>query len=127
MLPGPPTCRYRITPWRSTMKVVGTAVMFHRGRVAYVTDVGVDHAASGNDCTYFNLSFYRPVSDAIEMGIRRLYHGTMMYSMKAQRGFQTTDIFLFHRPKNRLLRRLFIPLFAAHRAFKSWFIQRHYF
>ena len=117
----------RIYTARKNGRIVGTAVLFHRDGVAYVTDVGVDHVATGNDCTYFNLSFYRPVSDAIGLGVQRLYHGTMMYPMKAQRGFQTTDIYLFHRPRNRLLRTLFIPLFAAHRAFKSRFIRRHYF
>jgi predicted N-acyltransferase len=108
-------------------KIVGATVMFHQNGVAYLTDVGVDHAATGNDFTYFNISYYRPISDAIEMGLKRIYYGTMMYSMKAQRGCSTTDIFLFHRPRKRLLRRLFVPLFAAHRAFKSRFIRRHYF
>jgi predicted N-acyltransferase len=108
-------------------QLVGTIIMFHRNSVAYVTDVGVDHEATGNDFTYFNLSYYRPISDAIAMGMKRIYYGTMMYSMKADRGCTTTDIFLFHRPRPRFLRKLFKPLFAAHRAFKSWFIQRHYF
>jgi len=108
-------------------RIVGTIVMFHRNGVAYVTDVGVDHAATGNDFTYFNLTYYVPVADAIEAGIARIHYGTMMYSMKSDRGCKTTEIHVYHRPRNRLLRILFIPLFAAHRAFKSWFIQRHYF
>jgi len=107
--------------------IVGTIVMFHRNRVGYVTDVGVDHAATGNDFTYFNLSYYVPVTDAVISGIERIHYGTMMYSMKSDRGCRTTEIHLYHRPRNRLLRRFTVPLFAAHRAFKYRFIQRHYF
>jgi len=108
-------------------EIVGTIVMFHRNAVAYVTDVGVDHGATGNDFTYFNLSYYRPVSDAIGMNMKRIYYGTMMYQMKAQRGCTTTEILLYHRPGNRLFRWFLIPIFAFHRSFKAWFIKRHYF
>lgn len=107
--------------------IVGTIIMFHRNAVAYVTDVGVDHRATGNDFTYFNLSYYRPVADAIDMDMKRIYYGTMMYQMKAQRGCTTTEIYLYHRPRHRLFRWILIPVFAVHRAFKTWFIKRHYF
>ena len=108
-------------------EIVGTIIMFHRNAVAYVTDVGVDHLATGNDFTYFNLSYYRPVFDAIGMNIKRIYYGTMMYQMKAHRGCTTMEIYLYHRPRHRLFRMLLIPLFAVHRSLKTWFIKRHYF
>ncbi|MGD2129435.1 MAG: peptidogalycan biosysnthesis protein [Lysobacterales bacterium] len=108
-------------------EIVGTIIMFHRNAVAYVTDVGVDHRATGNDFTYFNLAYYRPVSDAIVMKMNRIYYGTMMYRMKAQRGCETTEIYLYHRPMRRLFRWLLVPLFAVHRLLKGGFIKWHYF
>lgn len=108
-------------------QIVGTIIMFHRNAVAYMTDVGVDHRATGNDFTYFNLTYYRPVSDAIGMNINRIYYGTMMYQMKARRGCTTTETYLYHRPRHRLFRLLLVPLFAVHGALKAWFIKRYYF
>ena len=112
---------------RKKGEIIGTIVLFHRNSVAYVTDVGVDHRASGNDFTYFNLAYYQPIFDSIEMKMKRIYYGTLMYTMKAHRGCSTTDIFLYHRPRKHLLRWLFVPLFASHRVLKTWFIKRHYF
>jgi predicted N-acyltransferase len=105
-------------------KIVGTIIMFHRNGVAYVTDVGVDHEAAGNDFTYFNLTYYNPVADAIAMQIKRLYLGTLMYKMKSRRGCSTIEMYLYHRPRFRQLQVAARPLFAIHSRFKSWFINR---
>ena len=106
--------------------IIGTIIMFHRKGVAYVTDVGVDHETAGNDFTYFNLTYYRPVSDAIAMQIRRLYYGTLMYSMKSRRGCSTMQMYLYHKPRFRLQQLLAGPFFGIHFRLKSWFIKRYY-
>lgn len=108
-------------------KIVGTILMFHRNEIAYVTDVGVDHRSTHNDFTYFNLSYYQPIFDAIGMKLKRIYYGTLMYTMKAHRGCTTTEIFLYHRPRRRLFRWLCVPIFTVHRTLKAWFIRRNYF
>lgn len=104
--------------------IVGTTILFHRGGIAYVSDVGVDHDTCGNDFTYFNLTYYRPFADAIAMGIERIYYGTMMYTMKAKRGCSAVETSLFYRPRSRLLQIASAPLFTAHASIKSWFIRR---
>jgi predicted N-acyltransferase len=106
--------------------IIGTAFLFHRQSIAYLIDVGVDHATAGNDFTYFNLTYYRPTADAIAMGIKRTYYGTMMYTMKSRRGCATTPTYLYHKPRFPLLQMAAGPLFAIHRRFKSWFINRFY-
>lgn len=107
--------------------IIGTTIMFHRKGIAYLIDVGVDHETAGNDFTYFNLTYYKPTADAIGMGIRRIYYGTMMYKMKSRRGCATKQMYLYHKPRLRLLQTAAIPLFFIHRHFKSWFINRCYF
>ncbi|MDH3689607.1 MAG: hypothetical protein OEU36_09050, partial [Gammaproteobacteria bacterium] len=77
-----------------------------------------------NDFTYFNLTYYRPMADAIAMQIKRLYYGTLMYTMKSKRGCSTTEIYLYYKPRFFLLQVVVVPLFAIHLRFKSWFINR---
>jgi predicted N-acyltransferase len=107
-------------------RIIGTTILFHRDGVGYVTDVGVDHEKTGNDFTYFNVAYYRPVEDAIAMNIRRLYYGTLMYSLKSRRGCSTLQMYLYHRPRNRLMQIAARPFWAAHLRFKTWFINRFY-
>jgi predicted N-acyltransferase len=107
-------------------KIIGTIIMFHRKGIAYVTDVGVDHKVAGNDFTYFNLTYYSPTRDAIAMQIKRLYYGTLMYTMKSKRGCSTLEMYLYHKPRFRLLQVVAGPLFAFHLRFKTWFINRFY-
>lgn len=106
--------------------IIGTSFLFHRQDIAYVVDVGVDHATAGNDFTYFNLTYYRPTADAVRKRIKRIYYGTMMYAMKSRRGCATTPLYLYHKPRRRLLRAAAGPLFSIHRSFKSWFVNRFY-
>jgi len=103
-------------------KIIGTTILLHRRGIGYMADVGVDHAASGNDLTYFNIVFYRPIDDAIAMPLKRIYYGTMMYGLKANRGCSTMKTYLYYKPRFRLLQPIMVPLFKIHSRLKSWFI-----
>ena len=53
---------------------------------------------AGNDFTYFNLCFYRPISDAIYNNIKTIYYGNAMYEMKRKRGCKVRHTQIFYKP-----------------------------
>ncbi len=79
----------------------GVCIQLKSSTEGYLTLVGVDHAASGNDSSYFNLFFYVPIATAISTGLERLHYGRHMYAMKRKRGCRFTDTYFFYKPKNR--------------------------
>ncbi len=83
-------------------KLTGVQVLFKRNKVGYLPLIGIDHEMAGNDYTYFNMSFYRPIMDAISDETKRLYSGLGMYEMKARRGYRTSDLYIYYKSFNKI-------------------------
>lgn len=94
--------------------LVGFSALQRRGSVAYLNSVGIDREATRRDFTYFNLVYYRPISDAIATGIRRIYFGTAMYGLKARRGCRTSRLQILYKGASRLRHFALRPYFAFH-------------
>ena len=58
--------------------------------------IGVNHDTGRAAAAYFNLTYNRPIEDAIAAGHRRVYFGTAAYETKARRGCgcMETDFYL---------------------------------
>jgi len=67
-------------------QIVGVCLLLKRKATGFCPLMGVDREMAGNDFTYFNLCYYRPVSYAIHKNIKKMYYGTAMYEMKRKRG-----------------------------------------
>jgi len=82
--------------------MIGMALQLKRNGTAFSPIVGVDHDRSGNDATYFNLCYYRPIADAIQNKMTRIYFGFGMYELKARRGCRVLPVYVYFKSKNRL-------------------------
>jgi len=78
--------------------ITGVCILLERNNIGYLPIVGVDHYKTANDFTYFNISFYKPISDAISEGITRLYFGRGMYELKARRGCSSKSVYTYYKP-----------------------------
>jgi predicted N-acyltransferase len=67
-------------------RLMGTGLFLRWRGSLYTPLVGIDHDLSGNDATYFNIIYDRPISDAIARRDRRIYFGKGMYGVKIRRG-----------------------------------------
>lgn len=81
----------------------GVSIQLSSRTEGHVAFVGVDHAAAGNDHSYFNLFFYEPIGRAIAKGQKHLYFDRLMYPAKRRRGCRFIDTWFFYKPhrKNR--------------------------
>jgi predicted N-acyltransferase len=84
-------------------KITGVSVMLQHDGVAWGDYVGFDYEAAGRDFTYFNLLFHRPIIDAIDRGLKRLYYGRGQYRLKQRRGCTLCDSSVFYKPRRRIL------------------------
>lgn len=91
--------------------ISGVSLLLRRGPVGHSLMVGVDHDYAGNDATYFNISVYRPIQDAIQSRMRRLYMGNAQYVLKQRRGSLTSYCYLFYKS----------PKWAQNAAARAWF------
>jgi predicted N-acyltransferase len=82
-------------------ELMGVALQLKTNRTAYSPIVGVDHDLSGNDATYFNLCYYKPIADAIENKIGRIYFGFGMYELKAKRGCRFLPVHVYFRSNRK--------------------------
>jgi predicted N-acyltransferase len=97
-------------------RVTGGSVDLRRNGYQFTPYVGVDHEAAGNDFTYFNMAYYRPIMRAIESGIPRLNWGTAFYDIKTRRGAKVYNSYIFHKSPDGIhhfLARLWFKLHAA--------------
>ncbi len=83
-------------------RLTGVKVLLKRNKVSYMRLIGIDHEMAGNDFTYFNIGYYRPIMDAISDKIKRLYYGPAMYEMKARRGCRTSDLYIYYKSFNKI-------------------------
>lgn len=78
--------------------LIGVCVLLRRNASCHISVIGVDHESAGNDFTYFNLAFYRPIMDAISDRMKRVYCGQTQYALKTRRGFKLSNTYTFYRP-----------------------------
>jgi hypothetical protein len=112
---------------RKGCHITGTHILLKRGEIGHQNMVGVDHDLAGNDFTYFNIVFYRPITDAIAWGIKRLWLGVAMYDLKRRRGCKLSPAYHFYKSTRPLKNRLVAPWFWLHSAWwsrKNWQIEK---
>jgi predicted N-acyltransferase len=97
---------------RKKGQLTAVSLFLKRNRVGFMPVVGVDHELSGNDFTYFNIAYYRPIMDAISDRMKRLYLGKAMYELKARRGCKLMPTYLYYRTFNRFTNLAVKPWFA---------------
>lgn len=83
-------------------RLVGVCVLLRRKKTYYIPVVGVDHESTGNDFTYFNLVFYRPIQEAISDRIERIYYGQAFYSVKTRRGCKISNTYTLYKPHRKV-------------------------
>ncbi len=59
--------------------ITGVAVELRYNGTSHIPLVGIDHEKCGNDMTYFVLTYYAPIAEAISAGMTRLYFGPGHY------------------------------------------------
>jgi len=100
-------------------EVIGVSLIFTRNRVRYLPIVGIDHELSGNDLTYFNIGYYRPIMDAISSRIDRICFGRGMNAVKQKRGCAAQNIFFYYKPYSMRQKFLVATLFPGLRMWKK--------
>lgn len=95
-------------------RLVGFIVMVRAGEEASLPVLGIEagHRAS---FVYFNLVFYRPIADAIELGLRRIWFGPLLLEPKVRRGCRVVRAAMFYRAPTRIGHEALRPWFALHR------------
>jgi len=82
--------------------IIGVSIELRKGSEAVISNVGIDHARSQKDLTYFNIVFYEPIKNAMTSGIKRLYGGNSLYKTKAKRGYNIDETYLFYKPNLKI-------------------------
>jgi hypothetical protein len=66
-------------------------------RTAFAVAVGVDPALAADDYTYFQITYYSTIEQAIRSGISQIYFGRGAYDAKVRRGCSLSDTWLYSR------------------------------
>jgi predicted N-acyltransferase len=91
--------------------ITGVSMELRYNRMLHIPLVGIDHEKCGNDMTYFLLTYYAPIAEAISAGMTRLYFGPGHYLMKMRLGCRTANLFNWHKSHRPI----------AHHAARLWF------
>jgi predicted N-acyltransferase len=91
--------------------ITGVLLELRYNGTSQIPLVGIDHEKCINDMTYFVLTYYAPIEEAISAGITRLYFGPGHYLMKMRLGCRTANLFNWHKSHRRI----------AHHAARLWF------
>lgn len=102
-------------------RLIGFVLMLKRGGTAYLPMTGIDRQRTGNEGTYFNLCYYRPILDAITKGLQRLYFGGTLYFPKVRRGCKILGLHHAYLGASPLRHRSMKPWFAFH---STWMRRR---
>jgi len=102
-------------------RLIGFVLMLKRGGTAYLPMTGIDRRWTGNEGTYFNLCYYRPILDAITEGLEHLYFGGTLYSPKVRRGCRVLGLHHAYLGASALKHMSMKPWFAFH---STWMRQR---
>ena len=97
-------------------RIIGVLVMLRNDREAYLPIIGIDTEDVRKDAIYFNLAFNRPIREAIEAGLDRIYFGRLVYNTKIRRGCRLSDVNLYLRAGSGLGGLWLRPLLAC----RSW-------
>jgi predicted N-acyltransferase len=103
-------------------RLVGFTLILRDRRLGHAVHIGIEPRPRV-ERTYFNLNFYRPIADAIAVGLERLDYGTQLYEAKRYRGCRIVPAELFWRGASPASHALMAPWFRAHR----WWAERHKF
>lgn len=87
--------------WKSG-RLVAFSLMLEVGDRAWGTYFGCDYEACGDDRTYFNLIFNRPIEDAAKTGLTSLYFGRGLHALKRRRGCESVPSHVFYRARQPL-------------------------
>jgi len=101
--------------------MIGVGVELRKGKEAFFSSIGVDHELSQNDLTFFNLGYYEPIKNTSSSEIKRIYFGRGLYSTKIKRGCVTEDMFIFYKPRNKIMSPVIKLWFAFH---KLWMMNK---
>ena len=107
--------------WKNR-ELIGTCVMLKSDTEGFLTEIGVDHERSGNDFTYFNIGYYRPIEDAIASGLERLHFDNALHELKVRRGCRLVDDYLYYKADGALRQTAVRAWFALHTV---WFRRKH--
>ena len=91
----------RIFTARKSGDLTAVCVLLERNDAAFAIAVGVDAAAAGDDCTYFQIGYYSLIADAMGSGMRRMFYGRGMYDIKVRRGCRLVDSWIYSRATGR--------------------------
>ncbi len=112
--------RCRIHVAFANRRPIAFAVMVHDRGSGHLPFCGFAPEARGS-LLYFNLCYYLPVRLAIELGLRRLYGGSLQWRAKARRGYDFMPTMLYYRAPGRLRNLVAGPLFRLHRRLSERF------
>ncbi len=108
--------RFRLrAAWRQDQLAGVSVGILHGGRLAY-PQIGVDHQLGRPADAYSNLGYNHSVTTAISLGVRRVYFGTLAYSIKLRRGCALQHTRFYVAMPGRAERLLFQPLMAVRQA-----------
>ena len=93
---------------------IGVNVEIRKGKEAATLFIGIDHDLSQNDLTYFNITYYEPIKNAIGSRLRRLYCGNSLYETKIKRGYNVSETFLFYKPRRKSMNTIVKIWFVLH-------------
>jgi predicted N-acyltransferase len=101
--------------------ITGVAMELRYDGTSYIPLVGIDHEKCENDMTYFVLTSYAPIAEAISAGMTRLYFGQGHYLNKMRLGFRTANLFNWHkshRPIGHYAARLWFAILSCWNRYK---------
>ena len=82
--------------------VTGVLVELRHNGMSYLPLVGIDHERCENDMTYFVLTYYTPIAEAISAGMTRLYFGFGHYRIKMRLGCRTMGFYNWYKGRRRI-------------------------
>ena len=102
----------RIFVARKAGSITGVCLVLVQQDAAFPIAVGVDPEMASDDFTYFQVAYHAPIAHAIATGIRQMFYGRGMETMKMRRGCRFMGAWLYYQP-SVARRPLAVAWFAA--------------
>lgn len=100
--------------------ILGVSLLLRQGSEGWAPFIGMLQGLPKNEFTYFILAYYGITHHAIELGIKSLNFGSMLYSVKKRRGCTLENSYIYHRSPSRLMHLLLSPWFMLH---MLWYVK----
>ncbi len=113
-------CKFYVS-WKNG-EITGTSFSITLNGIQNNYISAVDRKLAGDDMTFFNIAFHKPMMDAISNGIKRIDHGLGMVEMKTRRGCEVGNQYLYYKASNSIYNKAMKPWFI----FLSKWYQRKY-